>query len=559
MYVNEQLVARLTYLFVNIVSETNGLAILDTLDLAIQSEEADSDAEMQRYLVEFRKLLHQYQQGEVSMSELLGHPVSMALYNYFLQFPLRYREEHIHLSGSLEAEFLFPRLQSLLNGPLADVYKRKIEAVYGVGVWPIDSVEKVDAMIRLQKSERFDRYLQILDLAKLVLVDRAAHVDAAYSLAKQLYENFNIGFLRLKFTLSRRSTGEQQQIPGLDQVTSTDVVTGLYEGFQKFKQERPDFSFILSPSFRKEPDFFDAKAFKSKRDDFLNQVDQLIDIIDQHPELVDVVNEVDTVGNERELYAKRHFNEMKTGFRKLQYKGFKIRSHHGEVWKTLNKGIQSVDNAMNIWHINTLEHGLSLGVNPNYYFHALFQKVMIKNSKQQKIELGSVTANELMEMFWNGNESVRDKILRGDRLNDQERVIFLKAKFHTAREVEHYQHDVLNRLKDKEVSLVSLPSSNSKLTHLFPDFKDHPFSWWEKKGVKLGVGTDNYVTLNTDYVRELLILLYSDPADLKITKLLMVASGEERRPFISHLMWKMRKTFSTGQNLPLRIRLEEIV
>ena len=60
----------------------------------------------------------------------------------------------------------------------------------------------------------------------------------------------------------------------------------------------------------------------------------------------------------------------KSLFRKLQYRGFRIRSHHGEVWKTLRKGIQAVDNAMNIWRIDTLEHGLSLGINPNFYFHS---------------------------------------------------------------------------------------------------------------------------------------------------------------------------------------------
>ena len=94
---------------------------------------------------------------------------------------------------------------------------------------------------------------------------------------------------------------------------------------------------------------------------------------------------------------------------------------------------------------------------------------------------------------------------------------------------------------NKKVSLVALPSSNLKLTGQFPDYKDHPFSWWEKKGVKLGVGTDNYITLSTNYIQEMLILLFSDPENLKITKLLMIATKESRRPFISHLLWKMRK------------------
>ena len=74
------------------------------------------------------------------------------------------------------------------------------------------------------------------------------------------------------------------------------------------------------------------------------------------------------------------------GLRRLQYHGLKIRSHHGETWRILRTGIQSVDNAMNIWHIDTLEHGLSLGINPNYYFHRIYQKVMESNSLGIAIE-----------------------------------------------------------------------------------------------------------------------------------------------------------------------------
>jgi hypothetical protein len=82
-----------------------------------------------------------------------------------------------------------------------------------------------------------------------------------------------------------------------------------------------------------------------------------------------------------------------------------------------------------------------------------------------------------------------------------------------------------------------------ELTGSFPDYKDHPFSWWEKKAVKLGIGTDNYITLNTNYLKELLIVLFTDSENLKITKLLMVATGETRRPFLSQLLWKMRSNF----------------
>jgi adenosine deaminase len=145
-----------------------------------------------------------------------------------------------------------------------------------------------------------------------------------------------------------------------------------------------------------------------------------------------------------------------------------------------------------------------------------------------------------MDMDWREHESIRDKIFMGEKLTELEKKNFVKIKFHTAREVEHYQHDVLNRMINKKVSLIALPSSNNKLTNSFEDYKDHPFSWWEKKGLKLGIGTDNYVTLNTNYIQELLILLFTDPENLKITKLLMVATGETRRPYLSQLLWKMR-------------------
>ena len=63
--------------------------------------------------------------------------------------------------------------------------------------------------------------------------------------------------------------------------------------------------------------------------------------------------------------------------------------------------------------------------------------------------------------------------------------------------------------------------------------------------MKLGVGTDNYITLGTNYLREMLILLLTDPDGLKITKLLLVCTGETNRPFLSHQLWKMNKTTST--------------
>jgi adenosine deaminase len=270
-------------------------------------------------------------------------------------------------------------------------------------------------------------------------------------------------------------------------------------------------------------------------------VKQIVAILERFPELRDVVTEVDTVGNERGFYRKAHFEEMRLGIRKLQALGFHTRSHHGETWDTLRQGIQAVDNAMNIWHVDAIEHGLSLGINPNFYFHSLLQRVLRANRRGEAPPPRSREAAELADVNWTGREEIRHKLLEGIPLGEAEATLATKAKFHHAREVEHYQHDVLNRMIDKRLTLVSLPSSNKRLTGALTDYNDHPFSWWEKKGLRLGIGTDNDVTLSTSFVREMLILLYTDPLELKITKLLIVATGESRRPLISNLLWQMRK------------------
>ncbi|MBX3040828.1 MAG: hypothetical protein KF789_09000 [Bdellovibrionaceae bacterium] len=524
-----------------IISETNGLSLEDTLELLMTSELTEKSKEAHDSVQEFLELLDLFKTNKVNIGVLLDHPVSSALEQFFLKFPLKYNEEHIHLTGALNAEFIYPRLKVLLEGPHKDIYEKKISEVYGADAIPVRSQEDVDRLVTLQPGEGFSTYLRILYLAKLVLVNRQAHADAAYHMANELYTKHNVGRIRLKFSLSRATSNSAEQIPGSDDVSSEDVVLGLYEGFAKFQETHKDFNFILSPSFRKESGFFDAAKYPNRREHFMAQINEIIGLLDKHPFLAPHLCEVDTVGDERELYRKSHFNEMQVGFRKLQYRGFRIRSHHGETWHTLKKGIQAVDNAMNIWHIDTLEHGLSLGINPNVYFQRVYQEIMKKNRAGQAITPKNDEFTELNELDWGTSKAVLDKLLRGEILNEAEHILFVKAKFHTAREVEHYQHDVLNRMIQKGVTLVSLPSSNNKLTGKVDDYKDHPFSWWEKKGVQLGVGTDNYVTLGTSFVQEMIILLYTDPDDLKITKLLMVTTGETRRPYISHLLWRMRK------------------
>jgi hypothetical protein len=529
---------RLTRFLTQLISETGGLSLDDTLALAEQSPSCGEELAQIR---DFRELLGRFRLNQSPLEPLLEHPVSLALEGFFRAFPIPFRDEHIHLTGSLGAEFVYPRLQRLLDGPQRALYETKIAEVYGRESMPIRSVADVDRLIRLAEGEQFDRYLKILYLPKLVLLDRQAHYDAAYHMASRLWRTSNVGSLRLKFTLMRETTDPSEQIPGIEAITPEDVVMGLYDGFRAFQTEQPAFRFVLSPSFRKEPGFFDASRYPSKRASFDDQVRQIIALLKKHPELRDVLNEVDTVGNERGFYRKAHFQEMRVGMRKLQGHGFRTRSHHGETWNTLRQGVQAVDNAMNIWHVDAIEHGLSLGINPNFYFHSMLQRMLRANAKGDPILTGSRQHAEIMDMDWSGREGIRDKLLNGQPLTGDEATLATKTKFHHAGEVEHYQHDVLNRMIDKRLTLVSLPSSNKKLTGALADYKDHPFSWWEKKGLRLGVGTDNDITLNTSFLREMLILLYTDPLELKITKLLIVTTGETRRPYLSHLLWEMRK------------------
>lgn len=537
---NSELIQNITSSLTHVICETNGLPLQDTLILMKSDHRWPSEVRTQ--IIDFSDKLEQYKIDNINIEDLISHPVGQALTVFFRSFPLRFREEHIHLTGSLDAGFIWPRLQLLLKGPNREIYRDKLVAVYGKVAENLESADQVEQMIRLKKGERFDRYLEILLAPKLFLNNRSAHQEAAFHLAESLWNKYNIGAIRLKFTLNRATTKKSEQIPGLDKITSEDSVLGLYEGFREFQKRHPGFEFILSPCFRKEPEFFDDQKFNSKKEAFEAQVSLLLKLLEDHPFLREHIVEVDTVGSERSLFRKSHFMEMKVGFRKLQARGIKIRSHHGETWNTLKQGIQSVDNAMNIWHVDAVEHGLSLGINPNFYYHGLFLKMAKKNQEGQTFDPDSLEYRELIGMDWGKNRFILEKILAGTPLNSEEMILFTKAKYHTSIEVSQYQHDIINRMLDKNLSVIALPSSNKKLTGQFEDYKDHPFSWWEKKGLKLGVGTDNYITLGTNYLREMLILLLTDPEGLKITKLLLVCTGQTNRPFLSHQLWQMKKS-----------------
>lgn len=527
----------------SMISETNGLSLSATLKLLLGSHRLVDQPVQLALLQEFMVLLNKYHGRLIGAETLLSHPVSDAFRAFFESFALPYKEEHIHLTGSLTGDFLFPHIEKLLNGEKRESLLSRLVPIYGKEIEALKDGEHLGRLLSLNDEEFFDAYLKKLYLPKLVLTSREIHAQASYHMAKTLYEKYNVGSVRLKFTYSRATANESEKIPGTENLASEDVVLGLYEGFEAFKSENPTFDYVLSPSFRKEPDFYDNVRFGSKASHFNDQVSSIIELIEKYPDLANKLTDVDTVGDEKNLYKKEHFAHMRVGFRRLEARGIRVRSHHGETFLTLKKGIQAVDNAMNIWRIDTLEHGLALGINPNIYFQTMMERALCLNAEATPIAGESrygTLEREIREWDFK-DESIRRKILEGVPLSLAEERNFIKTKFYHALEVEHYQHDVLNRLIDKSVSLTALPSSNHKLTGVIPGFQDHPFSWWEKKGISLGVGTDNYVTLGTNYIKELLLLLYSEPDDLKIMKLLMVASGEKRRLHLSHLLWETKK------------------
>ena len=111
------IVARLTRFLTQLISETSGLALEDTLALAEAAPQLEDDPELAGCIREFHALLGRFRLNATPIEPLLDHPVSLALGEFFRAFPLPFRDEHIHLSGSLAADFVYPRLAPLLEDP----------------------------------------------------------------------------------------------------------------------------------------------------------------------------------------------------------------------------------------------------------------------------------------------------------------------------------------------------------------------------------------------------------------------------------------------------------
>src|SRR5438270_5840901 len=162
------LVTRLTKFFTQLISETSGLSLADTLSLAEHAPQISADGEAAHAIRDFRDLLGRFRVDAAPIESLLDHDVARAMTAFFRAFPIPFRDEHIHLTGSLDADFIWPRLAKLLDGPRRSMYESKIAEVYGADALPIENAADVDRLIRLGDDDRFDRYLKILYLAKLV-------------------------------------------------------------------------------------------------------------------------------------------------------------------------------------------------------------------------------------------------------------------------------------------------------------------------------------------------------------------------------------------------------
>ncbi len=123
---------KLLYYLTHIISETNGIALADTLKLLENWLYLDHKNQLLHLVKEFNELLGKFQQNKCDISTLLNHVVSKSLFLFFKNFPLKFYDEHIHLSGSLHPHFVFPKLAKLLTGPNKNIYQAKIKNIYGI-------------------------------------------------------------------------------------------------------------------------------------------------------------------------------------------------------------------------------------------------------------------------------------------------------------------------------------------------------------------------------------------------------------------------------------------
>ena len=81
-----KLIKSLTEHLINLISETNGITLIDTLELAINSEFCKEEVQVRKSFNEFKRLLSGYQHDEVDIQTLILHPVANALKMFFKKY-----------------------------------------------------------------------------------------------------------------------------------------------------------------------------------------------------------------------------------------------------------------------------------------------------------------------------------------------------------------------------------------------------------------------------------------------------------------------------------------
>ncbi|RYZ86835.1 MAG: hypothetical protein EOP04_13020, partial [Proteobacteria bacterium] len=99
-----------------IISETNGISLKETLNLLISSDLNGENKHALALIIEFKELLEEFVTNKVSINILLNHPFSECVFEFFKAFPIKYYEEHIHLTGSLTGSTISPRTAVKLLG-----------------------------------------------------------------------------------------------------------------------------------------------------------------------------------------------------------------------------------------------------------------------------------------------------------------------------------------------------------------------------------------------------------------------------------------------------------
>lgn len=538
-------------------AETLGASLYHMLDVGesrlaallplTEGEQRVLHAETLEYLRACRRLIEAYENYQIDMDVLLASSFAKLLGHFLIELKVPFFDRHTHLTGALPAEWMFAELSKFLDDSSQHaILNEKTRHILGCDFEAITSAAQLSVLLESKAAENFDGYLASLAFGKLLLTSYEAHRSAAYHMAKNMFENHGVHWLELKFTLDR-SGGDSpaEQFPGLEQLTDEQVLTGLYDGFMQYKKEHPAFRFFLSPGFRKEKNNYN-RSFGSKQADLIDQARRIVAIKrSSDPRLAEVGRKlvsVDTFGNEAGFWSKADFELFLPAIRMLQRAGIQLRSHHGEVFNHLEQGIDAVRHAFEIWRVVQVEHGLALGIDPEDYLSHIKKKMLTVNMTGMVPVLTESDKAEIIRAGFSSRadrERLRRLIAKvtSAKLLTRQDIDFIDQRFQErVGRLKEIQLELLSALRDKHVGVVILPTSNMTLLGRLDRLRNHPFLYLDRKGMRLGLGTDNITVLGTSFPEELAKLLLARPKDYKLDNALAMAMATDE-PARKSMVW----------------------